>query len=73
MVHINTKDVYEDNVNVSEERFDTSNYWTERALLKDKNEKVIRLVKDELDRKIMTEFPINRPKTYSYLIDNDRL
>ena len=34
------------------------------------NKKVIGLFKDELGRKIMTEFVAFRPKTYSYLMDD---
>ena len=36
---------------------------------KGKNEKVIRLMKDERGRKIMTKFVGLRANTYSYLID----
>ena len=36
------------------------------------NKKVIGLMKDELVRKIITEFVALRPKTYSYLTDNDK-
>ena len=35
-----------------------------------KNTKIIRLVKDELRVKIMTEFVAMRPKIYSYLMDD---
>ena len=38
--------------------------------LQEKNKRLIELMKDELGRKIMTEFVGLRPKTYSYLIDN---
>ena len=34
------------------------------------NKKVIGLIKDELGRKIITEFVTLRPKTYSYLIND---
>ena len=34
---------------------------------------MIGLMKDKLDRKIMTEFVGIRTKTYSYLIDDDNI
>ena len=36
----------------------------------EENKKAIRLMKDELGGKIMTEFVGLRPNTYSYLIDD---
>ena len=39
-----------------ETRFDTSNYELDRPLPKEKNKKVIGLIKDELCGKIMTKF-----------------
>ena len=36
----------------------------------EKNKEVIGLMKDELGRKIMTEFDALRPKTYSYVMDD---
>ena len=36
------------------------------------NEKVISLMKDVLGGKIITEFITLRPKTYSYLTDDDK-
>ena len=53
-------------------RFDTSNYELNRPLLTGKNKKVIGLMKDELGGKIITEFVILRPKTYSYLTDDGK-
>ena len=38
--------------------------------LKEKNKKVIRLMKDKLGGKIMTVFAALRPTTYSYLTDD---
>ena len=49
---------------------DTSNYEVSRPLPTGKNKKVTGLMKDELGRKIMTEFVALRPKTYSYLMDD---
>ena len=40
----------------AETRFDTSIYELDRSLPKGKNKKVIRLMKDELGRKIMIKF-----------------
>ena len=38
--------------------------------LQKKHKKVIGLIKDELGRKIKTEFVALRPKSYSYLMDD---
>ena len=61
-IHIKTENVYEDIVDDVENKFDTSKYEV--------NKKVIRFMKDELGRKIITEFVAIRPKTYSYLMDD---
>ena len=53
--------------------FDTSNYceYDKRSRPNGMNKKVIGLFKDELvGRKIMIEFVVPRPKTYSYLMDD---
>ena len=70
IMHIKTKDFYKDIANDVEKRFDTSSYEVNRSLPKGKNKKVIGLMKDELGGKIMTEFVVLRPKTYSYLMDD---
>ena len=51
-----------------ENRFDTSGYSKDknRPLPIGKNKKVIGLMKDELGRKIMTEFVALRTKMYAY-------
>ena len=48
-------DIYKDIVDI-ETRFGASNYELERPLPKEKNKKVIRLMKDELCGRIMTKF-----------------
>ena len=67
IMNIKTNDFYEDIASDVENRFDTSNYEVNRPLPTGKNKKVIGLMKDELGRKIITEFITLRPKTYSFL------
>ena len=69
IMNIKTEDFYKDVSNDVEKRFDTSNNEVDRPLSTGKNKKVIGLMKDELGRKIITEFVTLRPKTYSYLTD----
>ena len=69
IMHIKTEDFYKDIAENVEKRFDTSNSDVNRPLPTGKNKKVTGLMKDELGRKIMTEFCALRPKT-SYLMDN---
>ena len=71
IIHIKTKEIYEDIADHVEKRFDTSNYDVDRPFQKEMNKKVIRLMKDELGGKIMIELVALRPKTYSYLTDDD--
>ena len=80
IINIKTEDFYEDIADDLEKRFDTSNYEcnfvesnsikVNRPLPKGKNKEVIGLMKDELGRKLMTEFVALRPETYSYLMDD---
>ena len=56
IVYIKISDIYKDIVEHFETRFDASNYDLDRPLPKRKNEKVIGLMKEELDEKIMTKF-----------------
>ena len=51
-------------------RFDTSNYELNKPLPKNKNKKLISLMKDELGVKIMTEIAALRLKACSYLTDD---
>ena len=70
IIRSKTENVYRDIANDVKKRFDTSNDEINRPLPRGQNEKVIGLMKDELGRKIMTEFVGLRPKTCSYLIDD---
>ena len=56
IIHIKTEDVYEDIADDIEKRFDTSNYEVNRSLSTEKSKKVIGLMKDKLEGKIITEF-----------------
>ena len=72
IMNIKTNDFYEDIASDVENRFDTSNYEVNRPLPMGRNKKVIGLMKDELDGKIITEFITLRSKTYSYLTDDGK-
>ena len=73
IMNIKTNDFYKDISDDVDIRFDTSNYEVKRRLPIGKNKKVIGLMKDELGREIITDFIALRPKTYSYLTDNDKI
>ena len=82
VMHIKTNNFYKDIGNDVECKFDTSNYLVNtsetsalarRPLPIGKNKKVIGIMKDELGGEIITEFTALRPKTYSYLTDNDKI
>ena len=60
-----TEDIYSDITKYVKTRSDTSNYEFDRPLPKERNKKVIGLVKNELRGKVMTEL-----KMYSYLKDD---
>ena len=72
IIHIKTEDFYNDIIDDVKSRYDTENYEVDRPFPKAMNKNVIGLIKDELVGKIMTEFVALRPKTYSYLTDNDK-
>ena len=73
VMNIKTNDFYKDISDDVDNRFDTSNYEVKRPLPIGKNKKVIGLMKDGLGGEIITEFIALRPKTYSYLTDNDKI
>ena len=72
-MHIKTEDFYKDIVDDVERWFDTSNYdeKDKRLLPIGKNKKVLAKFKDELGRKIMTEFYALRARAYAYKLDDD--
>ena len=73
VMNIKTNDFNKDISHDVECKFDTSNYEVKGPLPLGKNKKVIGLMKDELGGEIITEFIALRPKTYSYLTDNDKI
>ena len=68
--YIKTYDIYKDIAGDVETIFDTSSYELDGGLPKRKKKKVIGLMKDELNGKIMVKFVELRAKTYSYLVDD---
>ena len=71
VMNIKTNDFYKDISRDVGNKFDTSNYEVNRLLPMEKNKKVLGLMKVELGEEIIAEFITLRPKTYSYLTDND--
>ena len=70
---IHTEDFYADIAGDVEDRFDTSGYIPDRPLPVEKNKKVIGLMKDELDGRVMKEFVGLRPKMYCYKVEDSEL
>ena len=65
IVYIKTDDIYKDTAEDVETRLDTSNYELDKPLPKEKNKKLIGLMKDNIGGKIMKKFVGLRAKTYS--------
>ena len=64
----------ENSINISKDfktRFDTPNYELDRQLMKEKNEIVIKFIKDELGGKIMRDIAALKDKRSSSLTDNN--
>ena len=72
IIHIKTEDFYKDIADDVKKRYDTSTYEVDRPLPKGMNENAIGLMKDELGGKIITEFVVLLPKTYSSVTDDDK-
>ena len=67
VMHVKTNDFFKDIFDDVDNKFDTSNYEVKRPL------PIIGLMKDELGGDVVTEFIALRPKTFSYLTDNDKI
>ena len=67
IIHIKTEHFYKDIADDVKK-----NYEVDRPLPKGMNKKVIDLRKDKLGGKSIKEFVALRPKTYSYLADDDK-
>ena len=71
IINVKMEEFYKDISENVIERFDTSNYIHNRPLPIGVNKKVLGLMKDELGRRIITEFVALRPKTYSYKTEDN--
>ena len=73
IIHIKTEDFCKDIADDVKNKYETSSYEVDRSLPKGTNKKVIikDLMEDVLERKIITELVALRPKTYSYLTDDN--
>ena len=69
IISIKTEDIYKDIAEDVETRFHSSNYKIERPLHRGNN-KVIRLMKDELGGKIKIDKVDLTLKIFSYLVDD---
>ena len=72
IIDIKTEYFYKDIADDVKSKYDTSNYDVDRLLPKGMNKNVVGLMKDELGGKIITEFVALKPKSYSYLTDDDK-
>ena len=74
IIHIKTEEFYKDIAVDVKKWLDTSNCIGDdkKPLPRDMNKKVSGLRKDWLGGKIMGEIVAFRPKTYSYLIDDNK-
>ena len=72
IVHIKPEDFYKDISDDVKKRYDASDYKFDRPLAKEMNKTVTDLMKDEPRGNIITEFVALRPKTYSYLTNDDK-
>ena len=72
IMNIKINEFYKDISDDVDNRFDTPNYEVKRLLPIGKK-KVIGLMKNELGGEIITKFIALRPKSYSYLTDNDKI
>ena len=70
IVYIKTDDTYKDIAKDLEIRYDTSNYELDGPLSKEKNKKVIGLMKDDLGGEIMAKIVGLRAKSYTYLVND---
>ena len=68
IVHAKTEDIYKNDAEDVERRFDTSNVQLDRPFPKKK--KVLGLMKNKLDGQMRKEFLWLKAKPYSYLKDN---
>ena len=68
IVYIKTDDIFKNIVEDDETWFDTRNYELDRPLPKGNNKKIIALMEDELDGKIIAKFVGLRAKSYLKIV-----
>ena len=69
IVRIKTDDIFKDIAEDVETRFDISNYELDHCL-KEKNRKVIGLIKEEFGGEIIIKFVVLTAKAYTYLTED---
>ena len=72
VVQIKAGYFYKDVADDVKNQYDTSNYEVDRPLPKRMNKIVLRVIEDELGGNTRKEYVAFRPKTYSYLTDDDK-
>ena len=72
VVQIKAGYFYKDVADDVKNRYDTSNYEVDRPLPKRMNKIVLQVIEDELGGNTRKEYVAFRPKTYSYLTDDDK-
>ena len=71
MVYIKTEENYSETAKYVEASFNTPNYELDGPFIERKDKKIICLIEEELDRKLMKQLATLKVKTYNYLTDKN--